>query len=78
MESLQAATSNPAKFSGLADSLGTIEQGKIADLVLLESNPLEDITNTQRINAVIAGGKYLPKQKLQITLDNVMNSINKR
>src|SRR6266436_7350763 len=45
MESLQTATSNPAKFLGMENTLGSIEPGKIADLVLLHANPLEDIQN---------------------------------
>ena len=52
LESLQTATINPANFLGTIDSLGTIEKGKIADMVLLDANPLTDIRNTQRINAV--------------------------
>jgi imidazolonepropionase-like amidohydrolase len=71
MEALQSATLNPAKFLGLSDSLGTIEKGKIADLVLLEANPLEDIRNTRRIDAVVVNGRYLPKEALQRMLDDV-------
>ncbi|MFL5488463.1 MAG: amidohydrolase family protein [Gemmatimonadaceae bacterium] len=57
LESLRAATYNPAEFLGALDSLGTIEQGKVADLVLLEANPLVDIRNTRRISTVIANGR---------------------
>jgi imidazolonepropionase-like amidohydrolase len=70
MEALQTATRNPARFLNMQDS-GTIEQGKIADLVLLEANPLEDIKNTQRIAAVVVGGKYLSKESLQKMLSDV-------
>lgn len=65
MEALKTVTYNPARYLGLLDSLGTVEQGKTADLVLLEANPLDDISNTQRINAVIMNGRYLPKEELQ-------------
>ena len=46
-----------------AESLGAIEAGKAADLVLLDANPLTDIRNTRKIAAVIVGGKYLPKTR---------------
>jgi len=56
-EALRTATLNPARFLGLTDSLGTVEPGKIADLVLLERDPLADIHNTRAIVAVIRAGK---------------------
>jgi imidazolonepropionase-like amidohydrolase len=60
LEALQAATLNPAKFLGKTDTLGTIQVGRTADLVLLNANPLEDISHTRKINAVVVGGKYYP------------------
>jgi imidazolonepropionase-like amidohydrolase len=60
MEALQAATLNPAKFLGKTDSFGTIQVGRVADLVLLDMNPLEDISHTRKINAVVLGGKFYP------------------
>jgi len=57
-QALRTATSNPARFLGLSDSVGTIEKGKLADLILLDANPLDDIRNTQRIYAVVANGRY--------------------
>lgn len=71
MEALQAATRNPAVFLGEPRSQGTVERGKIANLVLLEANPLENIRNTQRINAVVLNGMYLPKETLQRMLAGV-------
>jgi len=71
MEALQTATYNPAKFLGKLDSMGTVEQGKIADLVLLDANPLQDINNTQKIAAVVAGGKIFHRAALQKMLAQV-------
>jgi imidazolonepropionase-like amidohydrolase len=64
IEALRSATLGPAKFLGLDKTLGTIEQGKIADLVLLDANPLEDIRNTQRINAVVSKGRLFDRKAL--------------
>jgi imidazolonepropionase-like amidohydrolase len=58
-EVLRAATLNPALFFGLSNSLGAIQVGKIADLVLLEADPLQDIHNTTRIAAVIQKGRLV-------------------
>jgi imidazolonepropionase-like amidohydrolase len=56
---------------GLADSLGTIEPGKVADLVLLDADPMDDITNTQRIAAVVVRGKLFQRRDLEALLDAV-------
>ncbi len=77
MEALQAATRNPARFLEEADSLGTIERGKTANLVLLEADPLENISNTRRINAVVLNGSYLPKEYLQKMLAGVEDAARK-
>jgi imidazolonepropionase-like amidohydrolase len=63
-EALKTATYNPAKFLGMLDRLGTVEKGKLADLVLLDANPLEDIHNTQKIRAVVLNGRYLDRSAL--------------
>ena len=65
MEALQTATRNPALYLDQQDQIGTIEVGKIADLILLEANPLEDIANTQKIAAVVVGGKLFSRSALQ-------------
>jgi imidazolonepropionase-like amidohydrolase len=78
MEALQAATINPAKFLGESDTLGTVEQGKIANLILLEANPLEDISNTERIDLVVVNGRFFPKTVLRMMLANVEKAANPR
>lgn len=78
MEALQAATRNPARFLNKESELGTVEKGKLADLVLLDANPLEDIRNTQKINAVMVGGKLIPKSELQGMLAAVEAAANKK
>ena len=60
LEALQAATLNPAKFLGKTDTFGTIQVGQVADLVVLDMNPLEDISHTRKINAIVLGGKFFP------------------
>jgi len=76
MEALQTATLNPAKFLGIEDRLGTIEKGKLADLVLLDANPLDDIRNTQKIAAVIVNGRYFPRSELDKMLKEVEEAAN--
>ena len=70
-EALQTATLNPAKFLGMEDRLGTIEKGKLADMVLLDANPLEDIRNTQKISGVVANGRYFSRADLDKMLAGV-------
>ena len=64
MQALQAATLNAARALDVADQMGTIERGKRADLVLLDADPLADITNTRKIHAVVVGGRLIEKTAL--------------
>jgi imidazolonepropionase-like amidohydrolase len=64
MQALAAATKLPAEFLGKRQTQGTIEQDKIADLLLLDGNPLDDIHNTQKIRAVILRGQLLDRSFL--------------
>ena len=77
LEALQAATLNAARSLDRADSLGTIEPGKLADLVLLDDNPLEDIRNTQKIAAVVLNGRYLDRQALDDLLAAAERAANR-
>ena len=63
-EALRAATIRPAEFFGLEGEMGTIEPGKLADLVLLAGNPLEDITRTRSVQAVVTKGQLLDRSEL--------------
>ena len=69
MEALQTATRNPARYFGILDQTGTIEEGKSADLVLLDADPLEDIRNTQQISAVVSRGRYYSRSDLDALLE---------
>jgi hypothetical protein len=73
MEALQTATSNPAKFLGRNDA-GKIEANCVADLVLLNADPLQNIRNTEKISAVIANGKYLDRTALDQLLTSVASA----
>lgn len=76
IEALRTATVNPARFLKKEDSLGTIEKGKLADLVLLDANPLEEIKNTTKIRAVVANGKYLDRAALDALLKEAEKAAN--
>ncbi|HUQ34716.1 MAG TPA: amidohydrolase family protein, partial [Pyrinomonadaceae bacterium] len=71
---LAAATRNPAEFFGTIKTTGTIEKGKQADLVLLEADPLENISNTERRAGVMLKGRWLN----QAELDKMLNEIAPR
>jgi imidazolonepropionase-like amidohydrolase len=72
LEALQTATINPAKFLRATDSLGTVAVGKLADLVVLDANPLADIGNVARIHAVIANGVLIDPSRRQAILKNAV------
>lgn len=61
---IQIATRNGAEVLGAIDDIGTIEEGKIANITILDQNPLNDITNTKKVFAVVLEGEYLSKEKL--------------
>ena len=63
MEALVAATRNGARVIGVEDQLGTVEVGKLADLLILSANPLDDIENIRRIETVVYKGRAYPRQE---------------
>jgi amidohydrolase family protein len=63
-EALQSATFNAAIYLAKVDKYGVVEPGHVADLVLLDGNPLQDISNTQKISGVILEGHYYPRAEL--------------
>lgn len=71
LEALASATRKPAEWLGLADSVGTIAPGKVADLVLLDADPLANIANTRRISAVVLRGKLFRRGDLDALLASV-------
>jgi len=64
LEALQTATLNPARFYDREDEYGSVQPGRIADLVMLIANPLTDIRNTRTIAGVVADGQYLSSADL--------------
>lgn len=73
-ETLNSATLLSAKWLGIDKKLGTIEMGKLADLVLLDENPLTNIKNTRKIAGVFVNGNWLDKTKL----NNMLSDLAKR
>jgi imidazolonepropionase-like amidohydrolase len=73
-QALQAATINPARYFGWEKKMGTVEVGKAADLVLLDANPLEDIRNAAKINAVFVRGRHLDRAVLDRMLKPKLES----
>lgn len=70
-DALRIAPINAARWRGEADSDGSVEKGKVADLVLLRSNPLEAIRHTREIEAVVQHGKYYSRMDLDAMLQQV-------
>ena len=64
LEALQTATIVPAKYANLQAIYGTVEIGKVADLIILDENPLNNIENTQKINAVLLNGVLYDSNKI--------------
>ena len=78
LESLQAATSNPARFINNETDFGTLKAGKLANLVLLDANPLDNIANTKKISAVILDGRFLDRAALDKMLSDAEAIANRQ
>ena len=72
-EALASATRLGAEWLEIGDKIGTIEIGKFADLILLNENPLEKISNTRKISGVFVNGKWIDRSKIDIMLSDVEN-----
>jgi len=70
LEAIKTATVNPATFFGIENKVGRIKNGFMADLLILNSNPLNNISNTQNIHAVIKNGHFLSRKSLDSLLYN--------
>lgn len=71
MEALRSATFIPARYLGWEESLGTLKAGMVADIVLLDANPLADIRNVSRVAGVVIRGRYLGKPQLLAIVNGV-------
>ena len=69
LDVIRIATFNAAKFLGKEDQLGSIEEGKLADMVLLNADPSDDINNAKDIHMVIKNGRVIDRDKLQIPVN---------
>ena len=67
-EALAASTREAAAVLGESDRRGSITPGKVADLLILEANPLEDITNTRRIEGVVVAGRYFSRTDIDLRM----------
>jgi imidazolonepropionase-like amidohydrolase len=70
-QALQAATFYPALFMTKLNRYGVVENGHVADLVVLDDDPLKDISNTRKISAVVLGGRYFGRADLDKMLRDV-------
>jgi imidazolonepropionase-like amidohydrolase len=73
-EAIEASTRNAAAVMGKAAEFGTIEEGKRADLLLLESNPLSDVSAIQERSGVMLRGRWMAEDELQAVLDRLAES----
>ena len=73
-EALKTATINPAIYFSRENDFGTIDKGKIASMVVLDKNPLEDIRNTTSIHMVILRGSMMDRRQLESMLEKIRST----
>jgi imidazolonepropionase-like amidohydrolase len=78
LEAIRAATLNPARFLQATDSMGTVRTGKVADLLLLDADPLEAVDNIRRIRGVVLNGRYLDRASLDGLISDAEMSMKSR
>ena len=76
-EVLQSGTRNVGEYFGTLKETGTVEQGKRADLILLDGNPLRDIGNTARRSGVVVNGRWLAESEIKQRLDKLAAAAEK-
>ena len=76
-EALRTATANPAEFLR-TNKFGTVSVGKTADLVLVEGDPLKDVSNASRRAGVMTRGRWFPEEELRKMLDDMATSFAKK
>jgi hypothetical protein len=76
-EALKVATWNGAEFLGRTSESGSLETGKLADLIVLDANPLDDIRNTEKIGAVVLNGRYMDRSALDQLLRAAEEAANR-
>ena len=69
LEAIRIGTLNAAIFLGKERDMGSVEEGKLADLVLLSADPLADIANAQEIEMVIKGGRIIARDRLNLPVN---------
>ncbi len=74
LDALRASTIGPARFFGREQEWGSVEAGKVADLVILDGNPLQDISNVRNISAVVVQGRLFDRAALDALLAEVAAS----
>ena len=77
-QAIQSATIAPARFLGMEKDVGSIEKGKLANLLLLSADPLQNITNTRKIEAVIINGRLPDRRELDSLLAAAENAVKNK